>query len=66
MTKFFIFLIQIIVLCGISFAYDLPLSTAAHKVNFVSDEAYFFDDNKTIVLKGRVKLDEIENKILLR
>ncbi|MCK5105962.1 MAG: LPS-assembly protein LptD [Elusimicrobiales bacterium] len=62
MTKFFIFLFQFIGFCGISFAYDLPLSTAPHKVEFASDEAYFFDDNKTIILKGRVKLDELENE----
>ncbi|MCG2724659.1 MAG: LPS export ABC transporter periplasmic protein LptC [Elusimicrobia bacterium] len=65
MTKFFIFLFHFMVYCGISFAYDLPLSTAPHKVEFLSDEAYFFDDNKTIVLKGRVKLDEIEDKNIL-
>ena len=79
MTKFFIIIIQIIICClfcaalmaqqidGASFAYDLPLSTAPHKVEFASDEAYFFDEDKTIVLKGRVKLDELEQgNILVR
>ena len=50
MTKFFIFLFQVIGFCGISFAYDLPLTTAPHKVEFASDEAYFFDDSIPVII----------------